>query len=286
VCLYIGIFVQFVTIVGENLLSRQQAKTARVRVKMMNQGINSLREQLSEIKSSNAISNATSAQQASYIVGLDKMKYGKSIAKRAGIDSTSEDRVRDIVTTLRTAVVSSEGKFQVNHELPTSFIGQLSARELYNQIPEELNEIVAGSPTEHDLLYAFGMLGHPIRVVRTSAAEIEPWKIKVAYVSLTGQHVGTCDSICALDSGFEIKDLAGQITPDVLVTFELSDSEPYLQFFKTKLHARPTWVSFLRATRPSSSRTSTRPSWPCPSPGFCSSWEKASAARDPSRSSC
>jgi hypothetical protein len=226
-----------------------EARTARARIKLMNRGINDLRHLLAEVKEGHGIANASSSQQASYIVGLDRNRHARSIIRRAHIDDSAETRVAEIVATLRARLGTP---FEVDHDLPVSYVCQLGARELWNQAIDELDAVVSPADgggkavTEHDLLYGFGMLGYGLRVTRTDSAAVEPWNVRVDHVSLAGQRLSTTDAICALDAHHRLVDLAGQTVEDVVVLVDPSDPEPYERYLGSGLNRAYLGVVFAR----------------------------------------
>jgi type III secretion system FlhB-like substrate exporter len=82
------------------------AKTPHARVKLLNQGINAMREQLSVVKRNHGIVNASSSEQAKYIINLGDMKHTKGIINRAHTDESPEERARHIVRTVSNIIKS------------------------------------------------------------------------------------------------------------------------------------------------------------------------------------
>ena len=64
------------------------------------------------------------------------------------------------------------------------------------------------------LLYSFGMVGIQLRVGRSEAAAINPWAIRIEYLSRTP--CDTVTALSALDCGHQLTDSTGELAPDVL----------------------------------------------------------------------
>ncbi|QHN71045.1 vWFA superfamily incomplete domain protein [Mollivirus kamchatka] len=220
------------------------AKTPQARLKLMRRADNDLRHQLSVVKNARNMSNATPADMERHIIGVDQMKHAKGIMYRAHLDdSTPEERARAIVDSVR-KLTKTWPKLDVDHDLPITYISQLTARELWNQIGDEIDDIAKDNPSEADLLYSLGMLGHGINVAEVPSSAVEPWNARIKSVVLDGRRVATFDSLCALD--YKRADGEQREIANVLVTIDPADPEPYRRYLDTTLSSAYLGMVFAR----------------------------------------
>jgi hypothetical protein len=129
----------------------------------------------------------------------------------------------------------------VDHFLLVSFVGQLSAHELWNQIIEAINNIANQDPTEHNHLCTFVMLGHSISVAQPPSSAVDHWNLITKQVGVDGQHLATCNAILSLYVKHNLVDLSGMPTED-------SPTGATCQLFRPALFVMPPTLPHLTCT--------------------------------------
>lgn len=148
---------------------------------------------------------------AAWLRRASQMKYGVKVLQRAkknleaGEDQDLWLKQLDTLTALQLPVIEQE--------LPSSMVTGCTMLQQQQELQRLAPELRKLRPSE--ALYACGALGVALRCRRSDAAEVEPWLLVVEHVSLSW--VDTASAALTLDSGYHLRDDAGEVAPDVAV---------------------------------------------------------------------
>eukprot|EP00435_Cladocopium_sp_Y103_P030866 s2573_g7.t1 len=148
---------------------------------------------------------------AAWLRRASQMKYGVKVLQRAkknleaGEDQDLWLKQLDTITALQLPVIEQE--------LPSSMVTGRTMLQEQQELQRLAPELRKLRPSE--ALYACGATGVALRCRRSDAAEVEPWLLVVEHVSLSW--VDTASAALTLDSGYHLRDDAGEVAPDVAV---------------------------------------------------------------------
>eukprot|EP01105_Mastigella_eilhardi_P020277 TRINITY_DN4818_c0_g1_i2.p1 TRINITY_DN4818_c0_g1~~TRINITY_DN4818_c0_g1_i2.p1 ORF type:complete len:1734 (+),score=360.62 TRINITY_DN4818_c0_g1_i2:61-5262(+) len=207
-------------------------KTKRRLVGELEALVAGLREQLTLARSA-----MNSDQQAQWLNQASTMKFGAKALKRAGGAVTVTSMVDDLRRVCRNATLPATAGGHC------SCLSKRTAAQHWREVMETLPQLKVPRHVT-SLLYLFGMVGLQVRVARCEASAVDPWQIKVEYVSR--DRCDTASAMCCLDALAEVKDSSGEVVTDVLVVVDPNDPAPYAAFTATQLYEAYTAVVFTR----------------------------------------
>jgi len=239
------------------------AHTPRERVRLMRRSVAESRARVGAIRNSDLVSKAAQSDMAAYIADMGAAKYGAAALRRAQASGTAQPSAQAAMAYLDAislrAPAARDATLDIGHgnindddDEPKSFISHATAGELWAQAldPAEraaVRAVARGLPTEHDVLYAFGMLGYGIATHRPPAAIVEPWKLVVTYVSC--DLLSTSDALCALDGAYRLEDMSRRVVTDVAVVRDPANPGPYDAYARSPLW--PAYLAVVHARNPS-----------------------------------
>ena len=169
-----------------------------------------------------AATGADGLAAASYLAKPSQLKFGAKVLRRLTRSAAPTIRVPSLLRWLASRerlVGSGERDRGLAPPLPSHKATAERALSLWAELcayaAAALRQERTAPPGAAALLYSFGMVGVQLRVRRSEAAAINPWAIRIEFLSRSV--CDTATALSALDCGHRLLDGTGELAPDVLV---------------------------------------------------------------------
>jgi hypothetical protein len=182
---------------------------------------------------------ATSEEKATFLKSAIDMKYKKVILRQ-----TEKIEAKAILQSIRESFSKLAQEWETyqifgkkeNDKVECSIFSALNEFEHLEQLAEVTDDSKKlDDMTSMELLYAYGVVAPLCRIAkRSNAVEINPWWIRVEYLSAD---VGDSASVlCALDGEYKLEDTSRKPISDVVLICNPKQPLPIKLFMQTKLY--------------------------------------------------
>eukprot|EP00808_Paulinella_micropora_P005498 g5708.t1 len=218
-------------------------------------GLSSLLNSVSEARLL-ALAAARSDQTAQWLVSVQDRKYGAKTLRRAQQERSAkalQEQAKQEGWPLSAAeMLARLAQISIDdapaEPSPLEHCSRFSRMTAWGHLSQMVEGArSSGLPadaTVSDLLYAYGQVGFLCQVERSEAAIINPWQIKVTYLSADRGDSAT--AMCALDAGAHLTDSLGRPVQDVLVVRDPRASVACTRYLRSPLYRAYLAVLFTR----------------------------------------
>ena len=203
-----------------------------------------------------AATGAEGLTAAAFLAKPSELKFGAKVLRRVARSPAPTVSMPALLRWLASRWIESRGEGEQSRAIkPLPSHTELAGRAL--TMWAELQTFAAATmrrertapPGVAALLYSFGMVGLQLRIGRSEAATINPWAIRVEYLSRSS--CDTATALSALDCGHRLVDGTGELAPDVLVLLDPAlgseACEPVAHFLHSALYSTHLALTFTRS---------------------------------------
>ena len=198
-----------------------------------------------------AATGAEGLTAGAYLSKPSELKFGANVLRRVARSTAPTIRIPWLLRWLASAKCGGDGRVAPPLASHTA-IAERALRmwtDLKGYAEAALRRERTAPAGVGALLYSFGMVGFQLRIGRSEAAVINPWAIRVEYLSRS-----TCDTataLSALDCGHQLVDRTGELAPDVIVLVDpalgSAACEAVTAFLRSALYSTHLALMFTRS---------------------------------------